>query len=70
MYRVIKRYWRYRGKENPSGNPDRIDWEFLQYIWEFPQTQEPLVKKHLKEASRAIPVISGTSAEILQKLDA
>lgn len=70
MYRVIKRYWSYRGKPNPSGNPDRIDWEFLQYIWEFPQTQEPLVKKHLKEASRAIPVISGTSAEILQKLDA
>lgn len=70
MYRVIKRYWRYRGKENPSGNPDRIDWEFLQYIWEFPKTQEPLVKKYLKEASRAIPVISGTSAEILQKLDA
>ena len=69
MYRVIKRYWRYRGKPNPSGNPDRIDWEFLQYIWEFPKTQEPLVKKYLKEASHTIPVISGTSAEILQKLD-
>jgi len=69
MYRVIKRYWRYRGKPNPSGNPDRIDLEFLRYIWEFPKTQEKLVSTYLKEASRTIPIISGSSAEILKRME-
>lgn len=68
MYRVIKRYWRYHGKDNPSGNPDRIDLEFLRYIWDFPQTQEKAVQHYLETAPRAIPVIRGNSTEILQKL--
>ncbi|WP_368250585.1 topology modulation protein [Enterococcus sp. 2201sp1_2201st1_B8_2201SCRN_220225] len=49
MYRVLKRYLHYRGRKNPSGNPDRMDLEFLRYIWDFPKSQEPLVKKYLAQ---------------------
>ncbi len=35
LYRVIKRYLIYHGRKNPLGNPDHIDFAFLQFIWNF-----------------------------------
>jgi adenylate kinase family enzyme len=40
LWRVIKRYFRYRGRTRPdmgSSCPEKLDWEFLQWIWTFPK---------------------------------
>lgn len=34
-YRAFKRYFSFKGKMNPQGNPDRFDWDFLTFIWKF-----------------------------------
>ena len=44
LYNVLKRYFQYRGKTRPDLNsdcPERIDFEFLQWIWNFPRYNTP-----------------------------
>lgn len=39
-YRVLKRWWKYRGKERPDvavGCYEKMDWSFLKFIWNFPK---------------------------------
>lgn len=50
IYRVFKRYMTYRNKTRPDmieGNKERLEWEFIQYIWNFPQTNRPALLTHL-----------------------
>jgi adenylate kinase family enzyme len=40
LWRVIKRYFQYFGSKRPDmaiGCPERFNWEFLQYVWNFPE---------------------------------
>ncbi|MCP4438302.1 MAG: DNA topology modulation protein [Aureispira sp.] len=53
IYRILKRYWQYRGKTRPgisSNCPERLSWAFLKYLWSYPNTMKPkvlsLLKKH------------------------
>ena len=44
LYNVLKRYFQYRGKTRPDLNsdcPERIDFEFLRWIWNFPRYNTP-----------------------------
>lgn len=68
MYRVIKRYLRYHGKANPSGNPDRLDMEFLRYIWDFPKTQAKLVEQALATHPEITLIKARHSREVFQQL--
>lgn len=37
-WRVFKRWWTHRGRTRPDlteGCPEKIDWEFLSYVWRF-----------------------------------
>lgn len=46
LYNVLKRYFQYRGKTRPDLNsdcPERIDFEFLQWIWNFPRYNTPAI---------------------------
>lgn len=50
IYRAFKRYMIYRNKTRPDmieGNKERLEWEFIQYIWNFPQTNRPALLMHL-----------------------
>ena len=36
MFRVVKRWWKYRGKTRPEladGCPDKLDRDFLAFVW-------------------------------------
>ena len=38
LWRVVKRYLQYAGKTRPdmaTGCPEQLNWEFLQYVWNF-----------------------------------
>mgnify|MGYP006390800893 CR=1 FL=1 len=44
LYRACKRAWTYRGKTRPDMGPDckeKIDWEFVQWIWRYPKDIRP-----------------------------
>jgi adenylate kinase family enzyme len=44
LLRVLKRRLQYRGRTRPdmaSGCPEKVDWEFLKWIWGFPAKSRP-----------------------------
>lgn len=55
LFRVLRRAIRYRGRERPdmaSGCPEKVDREFLAWIWNYPvRNRGPLLAK-LREAER------------------
>lgn len=57
IWRVVKRYLTYRKKPNPLGNPDRLDWDFISYIWHFPKIQGQRVDQLMAQADPQIKVI-------------
>lgn len=40
VYRVIKRYVKGFWQTNVTGNPKRLDWEFLKFVWHFPKSYQ------------------------------
>lgn len=53
LWRAIKRIIRYYGRTRPDmghGCPERFDYEFLRWIWNFPKRSRPglleIIKKH------------------------
>lgn len=51
LYRVIKRRWMYHGKTRPDMNKDcqeKLDIEFLRWVWNFRKTQRPHILEKLK----------------------
>ena len=46
LWRVIKRYLQYPGKVRPdmaAGCPERLNWQFLQYVWNFSRLHRPKI---------------------------
>jgi len=51
IYRVFKRRLMYRNKSRPDmgeGCNEKIDLEFLQWVWNFPKTTKPKIEERLK----------------------
>ena len=50
--RVIKRYLQYFGKTRPdmaAKCPERLNYEFLQYVWNFPKIHRPKIASKLAQ---------------------
>lgn len=50
-FRVITRYLRNRGKTRPDvteGCPEKIDMDFLRWIWDYPRTRKPVILNYLE----------------------
>jgi len=50
-YRVIKRRVTYHGKTRPDlqgGCPEKLDWEFLKWVWNFRRTRRPGILEKLR----------------------
>jgi len=55
MWRVIKRVATYAGQVRPDmaeGCPERIDWEFFEYIWNYHDVMRPRLIKRLEALGR------------------
>jgi adenylate kinase family enzyme len=51
LWRVVKRRFKYRGKTRSDlapGCPEKLDWEFLKWIWRFPKVNKPWIMKLLE----------------------
>ncbi|MCY7348255.1 MAG: DNA topology modulation protein [Pyrinomonadaceae bacterium] len=51
LYRVLKRRLKYRNTNRPDmseGCHEKIDYEFLKWIWDYPKTKKPRVEEKLK----------------------
>jgi len=59
LYGVISRWWRYRGRQRPEmadGCPEKIDLEFLSYVWNFEKTECPEIEENLATYGPDVPV--------------
>lgn len=58
---VLERWWKYRGQSRPEmapGCPEKIDLQFLQYIWTFEKREAPQFEEMLASHGRGIPVLT------------
>ena len=59
LYGVISRWLKFRGRSRPEmaeGCPEKIDREFLAYIWRFEKTQSPEIEEALAAFGPDVPV--------------
>lgn len=59
LYGAVSRWLRYRGRSRPEmadGCPEKIDLEFLRYIWNFETTESPEIEENLAAFGKDVPV--------------
>ena len=60
LWRVIKRYWQYAGRVRPdmaAGCPEKLDLEFVQYVWNFPNLHRPKILARLAKYRNSKQII-------------
>jgi len=60
LFGVLSRWLRYYGRSRPEmaeGCPERIDWQFLAYIWNFERTECPEIEEKLAAYGPELPVL-------------
>ncbi|PWE55587.1 AAA family ATPase [Metarhizobium album] len=60
LYGVISRWLRFYGRSRPDmadGCPEKIDLEFLRYIWNFEKTESPEIEENLASHGPDVPVL-------------
>jgi len=77
LYRILKRWLKYRNTNRPDmteGCNEKIDWEFLGWIWSYPKKNKPAVEAKLKgfEAEKTIIRLKSKAEveDLLTKLQA
>ncbi|WP_339322091.1 DNA topology modulation protein [Paenibacillus sp. FSL W8-0194] len=73
IYRIIKRRIIYHGKTRPDLNeecPEKLDWEFFNWVWNYRKRTRPRVIKELEQAKeRKQVVILRSRKEVRHFLD-
>ena len=57
---VFKRRWMYRGKTRPDmaeGCPEKVDWEFVKFIWTYPKKKRPGVLQMLERTDAEVLIL-------------
>jgi hypothetical protein len=49
LWGIAQRRWRYRGGQHHDGVYDRINWQFIAYIWNYRKTMAPRIRAMLAE---------------------
>ncbi len=60
LYQAVKRYMMYRNQVRPDmgvGCHEKIDWEFIRWIWNYPKNQRPKVMSLLGNVSPGKEII-------------
>jgi len=63
--RILRRWLLWRGRTRPDmtpGCPERMSWEFVRWVWEYPRTRRPAVLRRLAELPPDRPVVVLRSA--------
>ena len=59
IYRVLLRNWRYKGQDRPTMGkncPDRVTWEFIRYLWNYPNNSGINALKKVNAYQGSIPI--------------
>ncbi|GIO23240.1 AAA family ATPase [Oceanobacillus sp. J11TS1] len=70
LYRILKRYVKNKGKKNPHGNPDRLDFSFLRFVWNFKKENDSKIKSlkiKYQEQLHFMPIHSGRQLKEFMK---
>lgn len=54
LFSIIKRRVRYHGKTRPDINrdcPEKLDWEFIRWVWQYEKQKAPAIRKKLTKIS-------------------
>jgi adenylate kinase family enzyme len=68
---VLSRWWRYRFRSRPDlpeGCPEKIDLDFLSWVWTYPSRSRPRVLEALQEAGPDVEVLHLTQRNQTQEL--
>ncbi|ACM36513.1 MULTISPECIES: ATPase AAA [Rhizobium/Agrobacterium group] len=60
IYGVLSRWLKHRGTVRPEmapGCPEKIDWPFLQYVWNFEACEVPQFQTQFENARADLPVV-------------
>lgn len=71
IYRVFKRYLKYRNRTRPDmveGNKEKIDLDFLKWIWKYPKVNKPIIINKIKRISVEKKVIIIKSNKDIKRL--
>ena len=70
MYRIVKRRFMYLGKSRPDmteGCKEKLDFEFINWVWSFNKNVRPKILEKLSEASNEKNVITFNSKAQVKK---
>ena len=68
---VLRRWWTYRGQTRPEmapGCPEKIDAEFVRYIWNFEKCHAPIIIDNINAYGCDIPVLELKSRRDMRRL--
>ncbi|MDW0114235.1 AAA family ATPase [Sporosarcina saromensis] len=71
LARVFKRRWQNRGKTRPDmapGCPEKVDWEFIKFIWTYPKKKRPGVYRMMERVNADVLVLQ-SPAEVKKWLE-
>ena len=66
LARILKRRWMYRGKTRPDmgeGCPEKVDWEFIKFIWTYPKKKRPGVLEMLGRCNADILILKNPAEQ-------
>ena len=64
LWRVVRRSLRYRGRSRPdmaANCPERLDWEFVRWIWTYPERRRPGVLAKIMSSGKPVAILRSTS---------
>jgi len=71
MYRIFKRRIKYHGKTRSDLNekcPERLDWDFIKWVWQFKKKSLPIVFNKLESYAQNTKVIILKSSQDVYQL--
>ena len=64
--RILTRFLRFRGSTRPDLSedcPEKIDWDFIRWIWDYPRTRRPAILRFLEKqkSTKNVFILRGQS---------
>jgi adenylate kinase family enzyme len=67
LVRVLRRWWMNKGRAVQSdGCPERLDWQFLRWVWRYPADSRPRIDAALAQFANKVRVVELASSAAAQ----
>ena len=72
LWRIVTRAARYWGRTRPDlapKCPERLDWEFVVWVWTYPDRRRPEMLERLRELTNVRAIVLKSAADVEKFLD-